>query len=178
MTSVPNLILVGPTGAGKTELGGRVARRFGLRLVDLDACIEAEAGCRIGDLFAREGEAGFRARESAALARALDGHGVLLATGGGAVLDAGNRERMRRGGLVVHLHVALPEQLRRLASATDRPLLARPDREQVLAVMAQVREPLYAQVADLRLDTTGLEPEAATAALIALLDRHGFSPEL
>src|SRR5690606_27843829 len=114
MNPAANLILVGPTGAGKSCIGRRLAEHYGLRLVDLDREIERCTGAAIPMIFECEGEAGFRARESAALAGSLAGSGhagsgMVLAVGAGAVLDEDNRRLMRDGGFVVHLQVT-PEQ--------------------------------------------------------------------
>ena len=160
-----NLILVGPMGAGKSSIGRQLARRFDLRFADADACVEATAGASVAQLFEREGEAGFRQRERDVLADLLAQDGLVLATGGGAVLDADNRALMQRRGYVVHLHVSQARQLARLADDTTRPLLARPDRAQVLEALAITRAPLYAQVADLVFDTDALDAAAAADAL-------------
>jgi len=164
-----NLILVGPMGAGKSSIGQQLARRFGLRFVDADATVEHDAGASVAQVFEREGEAGFRRREHDALARLLAHDGLVLATGGGAVLDADNRALMQRRGYVVHLHVSQAQQLSRLVDDTSRPLLARPDRAQVLDALAVTRAPLYAQVADLVFDTDTLDAAAAADALGDLL---------
>ena len=164
-----NLILVGPMGAGKSSIGQQLARRFGLRFVDADAAVESDVGASVAQVFEREGEAGFRRRESDALATLLVHDGLVLATGGGAVLDAANRALMQRRGFVVHLHASQAQQLARLADDTSRPLLARPDRAQVLDALAIARAPLYAQVADLVFDTDALDAAAAADALGDLL---------
>lgn len=164
-----NLILVGPMGAGKSSIGRQLARRFGLRFADADACVEQDAGASVSQLFEREGEAGFRQRESTMLAQLLAGDDLVLATGGGAVLDGGNRALMRRRGFVVHLRVGQAQQLARLADDLSRPLLARPDRAQVLQALAEARAPLYAEVADLAFDTDALDAAAAAEALGDLL---------
>ena len=172
MNAASNLILVGPMGAGKTSIGQRLAARFGLRLLDADHEIERESGAAVVQLFEREGEAGFRQRESAVLARLLQEEGIVLSTGGGVVLDGGNRSLLRDGGFVVHLQASVEQQLARLAHDRTRPLLARPDREQVLRELAAVRTPLYAEVADLAFDPADLDIESASARLAGLLARH------
>lgn len=169
MTPAPNLVLVGPMGAGKSSIGRRLASRLGLRFVDLDREIEARTGAGVTTIFDCEGEAGFRIRERDALADVLAREDLLLATGGGAVLDAGNRRLMRERGFVVHLHVSVAGQLERLARDRTRPLLAGDDRQAVLQRLADARAPLYAEVADLRLDTEALSSETAVARLGHLL---------
>jgi len=169
MNPSANLILVGPMGAGKTCIGHRLAGLCGLELYDLDREIERDSGATVTRLFEREGEAGFRAREAAMLARLLDADGIVLATGGGAVLDGGNRALLRERGFVVHLQASVGRQLERLAHDHSRPLLARPDREQVLHGLAAIRTPIYAEVADLEFDSGDLDAEAAAAQLAALL---------
>ncbi|KQY51027.1 shikimate kinase [Lysobacter sp. Root494] len=172
MNPASNLILVGPMGAGKTSIGQRLAARFGLRLVDADREIERESNATVVELFEREGEAGFRGRESAVLARLLQEDGIVLSTGGGAVLDGDNRALLRERGFVVHLQASVGQQLARLAHDHTRPLLARPDREQVLRQLAAIRTPLYAQVADLAFDADDLDIDSASARLADLLARH------
>ncbi|MDQ3286841.1 MAG: shikimate kinase [Pseudomonadota bacterium] len=169
MNPASNLILIGPMGAGKSCIGRRLAERYGLRLADADREIEQRTGASVTTIFACEGESGFRARERAALRELLSGDGLVLATGGGAVLDPDNRELLRTRGFVVHLHVAPEQQRERLARDTTRPLLARADRDAVLEELAIVREPLYAEVADLRFDTRQLSAEEAAAELARVL---------
>ena len=170
MDNAPNLVLVGPMGAGKTSIGKRLADRFGLAFVDSDREVEAHTGARVATIFDCEGEAGFRARERASLATLLAGEGLVVATGGGAVLDAGTRALLRTRGFVVHLHVGIEEQLQRLARDRTRPLIARADREDVLRRLAGERAPLYAEVADVRFETDGLGPSEACTRLGHLLD--------
>ncbi|MFP7722084.1 shikimate kinase [Lysobacter sp. A3-1-A15] len=170
MNPASNLILVGPMGAGKSCIGRRLAERFGMRLVDADQEVERRTGAPIPTIFQCEGESGFRARERTTLAELLEQDGIVLATGGGAVLDPQTRERLRTRGFVVHLHLAPLQQLQRLARDRTRPLLARPDREAVLNELAELRDPLYAEVADLRYDTGRLTAAAATDHLADLLD--------
>ena len=165
MNPAPNLVLVGPMGAGKTSIGRRLAERFALAFVDADREIEAQAGASVATIFECEGEPGFRARERTTLARLLGGEGQVVATGGGAVLDPGTRALLRARGFVVHLQVSVDGQLQRLSRDRVRPLLQRGDRTQVLNDLAQARAPLYADVADLVFDTEGLAADAAARRL-------------
>jgi shikimate kinase len=162
MNPAPSLFLVGPMGAGKTTIGRRVAEALALPFFDLDHEIEASAGASVALIFELEGEPGFRRREHAALAELSARDGIVLATGGGAVLDADNRRLLRQRGYVVWLRASVAQQLARLARDRKRPLLAAPDREQRLAELARVREPLYAEVADLALQPdSDCVPQAA-----------------
>lgn len=166
-----NLVLVGAMGAGKSSIGRRLAARLQMDFVDVDLAVETACGTDIDTIFDCEGEAGFRRRERDALAQALSGSGCVIATGGGAVLDPGNRAAMSTGNCVVWLQVDVATQLQRLARDRTRPLLQRPDREQVLHALAAQRTPLYAQVADLAFDTRALAPDAAAEALLHRLPR-------
>lgn len=166
MKTAANLVLVGPMGAGKSSIGKRLAHALALEFVDADRVLEARTGASVADIFACEGEAGFRRRESALLAELLSGHDQLIATGGGVVLAPANRALLAREAWVVHLDVGVDEQLRRLSRDRTRPLLQRPDREAVLTAMAAERAPFYAEVADLRLSTDGCTPEQACRVLL------------
>ena len=164
------IVLVGPMGAGKTTLGRSLAARLGLGFADVDARVEAEAGQPIPAIFAGEGEAGFRRREARALAALLAGPPAVVATGGGAVLDPGNRAAMRAAGTVVYLAVDPAIQLARLRGDTGRPLLRAGDGDpaRTLADLQARREPLYREAAHLVFDAGALAPDAAA---IALADR-------
>lgn len=172
MKPADNLALVGPMGAGKTSIGKRLAEHMGLRFVDVDREIEAQTGASVATIFECEGEPGFRARERALLAAILHERGMVLATGGGVVLDADNRALLRKQAFVVHLNAGVDAQLARLARDRTRPLLQRDDREQVLQAMAISRAPLYADVADLRYDTSHQTCSEAAASLAGLLGAH------
>ena len=169
MEDAANLVLVGPMGAGKSVAGARLATRLGRRVVDLDAVIQAEAGCSVAALFAAEGEAGFRSRESALLARCLSGEPCVIATGGGAVLSAENRRRMAEQAFVVWLGAEPATQLERVAGSEERPLLHAADPAAVLHRLAAERTPLYEALADLRLHTDGLSTDQVVDALEALI---------
>jgi shikimate kinase len=168
-TGPRNVFLVGPMGAGKTSIGRLLARGLGLAFVDLDEAIVARTGASVALIFELEGESGFRDRESAMLAEVAGRSGQVVATGGGTVLRAENRRRMRESGIVVHLDVGVDEQLARLARDTTRPLLATPDRESRLRAMATERTPLYADAANLRVPTRGSTPIATARRLAEAL---------
>ena len=170
MQRAPNLVLVGPMGSGKSSIGRRLAERFGLGFVDVDREIEARAGASVGTLFECVGEAGFRAREHAVLANLLAAERMVIATGGGSVLDPDSRRLLRERGFVVHLHASVEQQLARLARDRSRPLLAGDDRETVLRQLAAIRDPLYAETADLRFDTNAMTAAETAARLGHLLD--------
>jgi shikimate kinase len=162
MNPAPNLILVGPMGAGKSSIGRHLARLMGLSFVDLDDAIEARTGATVNLIFELEGEAGFRKREHALLTEFCQQRGLCLATGGGTVVSAENRALLRAHGYVVYLRVALEQQLRRLARDHKRPLLHGPERRSRLIELAQTREPWYCEVADL--DVPGGNAPVAVAA--------------
>ncbi|KHL52204.1 shikimate kinase [Xanthomonas cannabis] len=169
MNPAPNLVMVGPMGAGKSCIGRRLAERFGLDFVDVDQAIVDHVGSSIAAIFEQHGEARFREHEAQTLQALLQQDNKLISTGGGAVLDPLNRERIRARGFVVYLHVSVPAQLTRLARDRNRPLLQRADREQVLHTMAAHRTPLYQDVADLTLETDHFSPAEATAQLVLRL---------
>jgi len=177
MNPAPNLILVGPMGAGKTCIGRRLAERFGLEFVDADQAIVEDVGSAIPVIFENLGEAGFRAHEKRVLAQLLERGGQLVSTGGGAVLDADNRRLVRERGFVVWLRVGVASQLQRLHRDRVRPLLQRDDREQALHAMAALRDPLYREVADLIVDTDPYTPAQATAHLVVRLAAQWQNPD-
>ena len=153
MNPAPNLILIGPMGAGKTSIGRRLAAMFELAFVDVDQWVEQHTGVAIGTIFELEGEAGFRRREHAALEELTRGRGRLIATGGGAVLDPRNRRLLAERGFVVWLRTPVERQLERLSRDRQRPLLAAPDRRQRLQELAAARDPLYAASCDLAFES-------------------------
>ncbi|MEO8159831.1 MAG: shikimate kinase [Arenimonas sp.] len=172
MNPAPNLVLVGPMGAGKSSLGRRLATRLGLEFVDVDRRLEQLAGASIPLIFELEGEAGFRAREQQLLAELLAGHGQAIATGGGAVLSAATRARLRERSFVVLVQVGIEQQLARLERDHARPLLAQGDRRQTLLALALVRDPLYAEVADHVFASDGLGVDDAARRLTNFLKQH------
>ena len=172
MRNHSHIVLVGPMGSGKSSIGQRLAVQLNREFVDLDACIEAEAGTTISSMFESEGEAGFRSRESRALKDEMTkANASVIATGGGAVLDVANRRAMSDAGTVIYLQVEPVMQLRRLQGDRSRPLLATDDPAQRLANLQETREPLYRDVADVIFDTTQHSIEAAADELSKILSQ-------
>ena len=157
-------------GSGKSSVGGWLARQLKLPFADSDSHIERQTGVDISRIFDIEGEDGFRAREEKALQQLCGRSGLVLATGGGAVLSAANRRALRQGGVVVYLKCSLDEQLKRTRQAHNRPLLEQGSRREVLQELSMQREPLYLDTADHVVDTTGLRVPQVGQSIIRLLN--------
>jgi shikimate kinase len=155
MPSKDNIYLVGLMGAGKTTVGRQLAKRLGLRFVDSDEEIETRTGVRIPTIFEIEGEAGFRKREAQVLAVLTQEDGLVMATGGGAVLDPGNRSNLAGNGTVIYL-CAQPLQLwERTRHSRNRPLLQVADPLARLQELYLQRDPLYREIADIVVESDG-----------------------
>lgn len=172
MKRAGNIYLVGMMGAGKTTVGRLLARRLKLRFVDSDHEIESRCGVKIPLVFEIEGEAGFRARESQVLAELIALEGIVLGTGGGAVLSADNRSLLAANGTVVYLR-ARPEDLyERVRQDRNRPLLASDDPLGRLSELYAERDPLYRSIADLTVDTGRQGVNALARQLLFKLDER------
>ena len=147
------IFLVGPMGAGKTTIGNQLARSLNLDFIDLDQELERRTGASVSLIFDIEGESGFREREKKLINELTQRDRTVLATGGGAVLAADNRQRLSRRGFVVYLKTPLETLVERTRYDTSRPLLHSGDPAATLGEILQVREPLYAEVADLVIDS-------------------------
>ncbi len=170
MLNASNIFLVGPMGSGKSAVGRQLAVLLGLEFVDSDAEIERQTGVDIRYIFEREGEAGFRSRESEVIDALTMQPGMLVATGGGAVLDERNRERLRSRGCVVYLRTSVDQQLARTRRSTQRPLLNNADPRGTLERLMEQRSPLYAQVADLAVDTDGRKVASVVDEIVRRLE--------
>ncbi len=150
-----NICLIGMMGAGKTTVGRQLARKLGWRFVDSDHEIESRTGVRIPTIFEIEGEAGFRRRETEAIEALSRESGLVLATGGGAVLDPANRDRLKASGLVVYLRVLPLALYERTRYDRNRPLLQVADPLAKLEELFAQRDPIYREVADLVVESSG-----------------------
>jgi shikimate kinase len=153
MTNPGSFFLVGPMGAGKSTIGRQLARALNLEFIDSDREIEVRTGVDIPLIFELEGEGGFRKREHQAIDLLTARKGIVLATGGGAVLDRENRRCLSSRGKVIYLHASVEQQLQRTAHDRSRPLLQTENPRQKLEELMQIRDPLYREIADWVVET-------------------------
>ncbi len=174
MLGKPNIFLIGPMGSGKSAVGRHLARLCRFAFVDSDAEIEAKTGVDIAFIFEKEGETGFRLREKEAIERLTLQEGIVLATGGGAVIDAANRRMLAERGAVVYLQTSIEQQLERTRHGRHRPLLNDTDPEEKLNELMLRRAVLYAQIADLTVSTDGRRVQTVAEEIYHALRRaHG-----
>jgi shikimate kinase len=148
-----NIFLIGPMGAGKTAVGRQLARLLEYPFYDGDQEVELRSGADIPLIFEREGEAGFRRREREVMADLARRERIVLATGGGAILEEHTRLDLSTHGWVVYLEASVAQQAERAGRTRHRPLLQGTDPLERLEQLLRVREPLYRQVADLIIST-------------------------
>jgi len=164
-----NVFLVGPMGAGKSTIGRQLARELKHEFVDSDREIEERTGVDIPFIFDMEGEAGFRRREARVVDELTRRSGIVLATGGGAVLDPENRRHLASRGTVIYLRTSVDQQLARTARDRKRPLLQTEDPRARLEELLREREPLYRSVADIVVETDGRSVRDVVRELVRLL---------
>jgi shikimate kinase len=170
----PRAVLVGPMGAGKTTVAGLLGERWGVSVRDTDHDVEAASGSTISEIFVDEGEAGFRARERAAVAAALAAHPGVLALGGGAVLDPGTRAALE-DHLVVFLEVGVSDAVKRVGLGITRPLLMGNMRARIKALLDE-RTPVYREVATVTVQTDGRSPEDVADEVARLVEQEEDRP--
>jgi shikimate kinase len=164
-----SVVLVGMMGVGKSSIGRRLAARLGVPFVDADTEIEKAAGMSIPDIFARHGEADFRSGEARVIARLLEGGPQVLATGGGAVMNADTREAIKAKGVSIWLNAELDVLMRRINKRkNDRPMLQTADPAARLRELLVEREPFYA-LADLTVQSQEVPHEAIVTDIMGAL---------
>lgn len=173
MMRLHNIFLVGPMGAGKSTIGRQLAESLGLQFQDSDHEIQRRTGVDIPTIFEFEGEAGFRQRERQVIDELTQQDGIVLATGGGAVLRADNRQDLTARGVVIYLYCSPEQQYARTARDRNRPLLDTPDPMARLRELMEERDPLYRQVADLVVSTE----KRGTASVVKEIRRRLESGE-
>ena len=166
MTIISNIFLIGPMGSGKTAVGRRLAQDLGRPFFDSDSVIEERTGVDIPFVFEKEGEDGFRRREAEAIDELTQGHGIVLATGGGSVLGEENRRHLASRGFVIYLTATVRQQLERTSHGRARPLLNSSNPRQVLTDLLAIRDPLYREIADLCVGTDNRTVASVSAEIL------------
>ena len=156
MKTPGSLFLTGPMGAGKSTIGRQLSRQLDLPFHDSDHEIETRTGVDIPLIFELEGEAGFRKRECIVIDELTQLPGIVLATGGGAILDVQNRAHLSSRGKVIYLHASVNQQLKRTRMDRNRPLLQTENPRARLEQLMAIRDPLYREIAALVIDTDGM----------------------
>ena len=156
-------------GAGKSAVGRQLARLLHLDFADSDEEIEARTGVDIAFIFEKEGEEGFRKREAKAIDDLTQRDGVVLATGGGAIVEPQNRSHLGARGFVIYLHTTVDQQLARTRKGRDRPLLDNDDPRAALEALMAAREPMYREIADLTIETDGRKVRAVANEILERL---------
>ncbi len=161
-----SLVLVGMMGAGKSSIGRKLAQRLNLPFVDADSEIEHAAGMSISEIFAKHGEAYFRAGEARVIARLLDGGPQVLATGGGAFMHPQSRDAIRAKGISIWLKAEYEVLMKRIKRRNDRPMLKTDDPGETLRRLMQERDPVYAE-ADVIVNSRDVPHEMIIAEIIS-----------
>jgi shikimate kinase len=156
-------------GAGKSTIGRLLAKELHLPFKDSDKEIEVRTGANIPWIFDKEGEPGFRDRETAMIVELCHENGIVLATGGGAVMRAENRQALRNGGRVVYLHASIEQQVARTSRDRNRPLLRNANPEKILRDLLAIRDPLYREIADLVVETDERPPRMVVLDILERL---------
>lgn len=167
MTDTPHSVfLIGMMGAGKTTVGRLLAQALGFEFIDADRELEARSGVLIATIFSVEGEEGFRRREAALLDELTQRPRIVLATGGGAILNADTRSRLRERGLVLYLRASAEEIHRRTRNDRSRPLLQTADPRARIDELLRQREPLYEETAHLTFQSVSTNPRRLVRRLL------------
>ena len=170
--SLTNVFMVGMMGCGKSAIGRKIAENLKLTFVDTDDLIIQEAGTSIPEIFAAEGEVGFRLRERRVLESLRGSSGQVIATGGGIVLSPENRATLQSLGYGIWLTASVDKLLFRISQNRDRPLMQTANPRETLVALLEEREPLYTEVADMVVDTTELTVCETVHGLVECINYH------
>lgn len=166
-----NVVLVGPMGVGKTTIGRQLAKALRMQFKDSDREIEQRTGVDIPLIFEKEGEGGFRRRESQMIEELMWQGSLVLATGGGAVIDPDNRRVMAERGVVIYLCAEVAQLLERTAKDEKRPLLQTADPEKRIRELIEARHPLYSEVASFVVNTGGRSVKSVIKEILNKLNK-------
>ncbi|MDP3877300.1 MAG: shikimate kinase AroK [Methylobacter sp.] len=166
MTRSENIYLVGLMGAGKTTIGRQLARALSVPFYDSDKAIEERTGVDIPTIFEFEGEEGFRDREQKMIEQLTQMQGIVLATGGGAILRDENRRLLKENGFIVYLQCSVERILERTRRDTQRPLLKTDNPRDRIESLFEQREPLYLSCADFKIDTGVLQSKDVVSRIL------------
>lgn len=168
--ALDNIFLIGPMGAGKTTIGRQLARELKKEFIDSDQEIEDRTGANISWIFDVEGEAGFRQREKKIIEELTSRKGIVLATGGGAVLSPENRKYLHSRGTVVYLMATIGQQVERTKNDSRRPLIQNvTDIKGKLKELMEIRDPLYREIADYVVMTNRRSPKSVSSDIVEQL---------
>ena len=176
MNAKGSFFLVGPMGAGKSTIGRKLARVLGLTFIDSDREIEEKTGVDIPLIFELEGEPGFRKREQDVISELTATPGIVLATGGGAVLDPQNRRNLAACGTVIYLETSVDQQLQRTAHDRNRPLLQTDNPRAKLEQLLAERDPLYREIADIIIETDGCRVRDVVQKIMHFVEENQAAP--
>jgi shikimate kinase len=169
---LPNFVLVGFMGCGKSTIGRRLASSTGHRFVDTDDLIVKDQGKTIPAIFAEHGEEEFRAIERRIVADLVGLAGIVLSTGGGAILDPANREALKKTGIVIWLDADPDVLFERAMRSGRRPLLQTADPRASFDSLLASRRAIYESLADIRFDSSGIQHEEVARKILELAMRH------
>ena len=174
--STNNIFLVGLMGSGKTTIGRSLAKKLNLRFIDADQEIETRTGASIPLIFEIEGEASFRQREADVIRDLTAQQGIVLATGGGAVLNETSRQLLRERGTVIYLRASVASILQRTSHDKNRPLLQTADPRAKIEALSRERAPLYQEVAHITIETGRPNVHSVVHTILSQLQSNTQSP--
>ncbi|NIY92788.1 shikimate kinase AroK [Vibrio diazotrophicus] len=172
MAEKRNIFLVGPMGAGKSTIGRHLAQQLHMEFLDSDTVIEERTGADIAWVFDVEGEEGFRKREETVINDLTEQQGIVLAPGGGSLLSKETRNRLSARGIVVYLETTIEKQLARTNRDKKRPLLQTDSPREVLESLADDRNPLYEEIADITVRTDDQSAKVVANQIVKMLEEH------